>query len=144
MIGMNLEDQLHEDEQTLGHDGKPMQAQARGTIVVVEQSAAAQELMERALREAGHRVLVTRNPLEAFELGRRVLIDVLVADVVSLDEDGPGLVQRLRTIQPSLQVLYLADRGWLDGSDTSNSSALRAPFSLAELQEAVAVAIAGR
>ena len=141
---MNLEEQPHEGEQALGHDGKPMQVQARGTIVVVEQSAAAQELMERALREAGHRVLVTRNPLEAFELGRRVLIDVLVADVASLDEDGPGLVQQLRTIQPSLQVLYLADRGWLDGSDTSNASALRAPFSLGELQEAVAAAVAGR
>jgi two-component system response regulator HydG len=123
---------------------KPMQAATRGTIVVVEQSAAAQELMEHVLREAGHRVLVTRNPLEALELGRRVLIDVLVADVATLDEDAPGLVQQLRTIQPSLPVLYLADRGLLDGSDTSNSSALHAPLSLDELQEAVAAAVTGR
>jgi DNA-binding response OmpR family regulator len=121
-----------------------MQAATRGTIVVVEQSAAAQELMEHVLREAGHRVLLTRNALEALELGRRVLIDILVADVATLDEDAPGLVRQLRTIQPSLPVLYLADRGWLDGSDTSNSSALHVPFSLDELQEAVAAAVTGR
>jgi DNA-binding response OmpR family regulator len=92
-----------------------MQAGTRGTIVVVEQSAAAQELIEHVLREAGHRVLVTRNPLEAFELGRRVRIDILVADAATVDDEGPGLVQQLRTIQPSLSVLYLADRRWLTG-----------------------------
>jgi CheY-like chemotaxis protein len=90
---------------------------SRGTIVVVERSAAAQELIEHALREAGHRVLVTRNPLEALELGRRIRIDALVADVAALDEDGPGLVPQLRAIQPSLPVLYLADRRRRDGDD---------------------------
>jgi len=74
-----------------------MPAASRGTIVVVEQSAAAQELMEHVLREAGHRVLVTRNPQEALELGRRVRIDVLVADVAKLGEGGTGLVEQLRT-----------------------------------------------
>lgn len=121
-----------------------MQATTRRTIVVVEQSAAAQELMEHVLREAGHRVLVTRNPLEALELGRRVRIDVLVADVATLDQAGPCLVQQLRTIQPSLAVLYLSDRVRLNGADTNNASALDAPFSLDELQEAVAAAIASR
>jgi len=121
-----------------------MPAASRGTIVVVEQSAAAQELMEHVLREAGHRVLVTRNPQEALELGRRVRIDVLVADVAKLGEDGTSLVEQLRTIQPSLPVLYLSDRGRLDGADTNNASALQAPFSLDELLEAVAAAVTGR
>ena len=119
-----------------------MEATSRGTVVVVEQSAAAQELMDRVLREAGHRVLVTRNPLEALELGQRVRIDVLVADTATLEQDGPGLVRQLRTIHPSLSVLYLEDCGRLNGADANN--ALHVPFSLDELQEAVAAALAGR
>jgi DNA-binding response OmpR family regulator len=121
-----------------------MQAGTRGTIVVVEQSAAAQELIEHVLREAGHRVLVTRNPLEAFELGRRVRIDILVADAATVDDEGPGLVQQLRTIQPSLSVLYLADRRWLNEADDDHARILHAPFSLDELQEAVTAALPSR
>ena len=121
-----------------------MQATSRGTIVVVERSAAAQELMEHALRDAGHRVLVTRNPLEALELGRRVRIDALVVDMATLDQEGPGLVPQLRTIQPSLAVLYVADRGRLNRADADDDPALYAPFSLDELQEAVAAVLAGR
>jgi DNA-binding NtrC family response regulator len=121
-----------------------MQATTRGTIVVVEQSAAAQELMEHVLREAGHHVLVTRNPLEALELGRRVRIDVLVADVATLEQDGPGLVQQLRRVQPSLSVLYLADHRRFNRADADPDPTLHAPFSLDELQEAAAAAVAGR
>jgi DNA-binding response OmpR family regulator len=121
-----------------------MPATSRGTIVVVEQSAAAQELMEHVLREAGHRVLVTRNPLEALELGRRVCIDALVADVATLDREGPGLVRQLRTMQPALSVLYLEDGGRSDGGDAGDARALQTPFSLDEFQEAVAAALARR
>jgi DNA-binding response OmpR family regulator len=118
---------------------------SRGTIVVVEQSAAAQELMEHVLREAGHRVLVTRNPLEALELGRRVRIDALVADLSTLDREGPGLVPQLRTLQPALSVLYLEDGGRpSNGGDAGDARALQTPFSLDELQEAVAATLARR
>lgn len=113
----------------------------RGTIVVVERSAAVQELIDHALREAGHRVLVTRNPLEALVLARSVRIDVLVADVATLDHERPGLVRQLRSIQPSLPVLYLGDRDWADHEDVEDASAPRTPFSLDELQEAVAATL---
>jgi DNA-binding NtrC family response regulator len=121
-----------------------MEAATRGTIVVVDQSAAAQELMERALSEAGHRVLVTRSPFEALELGRRVRIDVLVADVATLDQDGPGLVRQLSTIQPWLSVLYLEGRGRPDRAGGNNAPVLYAPFSLDELEQAVSGVLAGR
>jgi DNA-binding response OmpR family regulator len=125
-----------------------MRPTSRGTIVVVERSAPAQELIEHALREAGHRVLVTRNPLEALELGRRIRIDALVAVVATLDDDGPGLVPQLRTIQPLLPVLYLAGREDADKISAlpilaDNISALPIPFSLDELEEAVAAALGG-
>jgi DNA-binding response OmpR family regulator len=114
---------------------------SRRTIVVVERSGAVQELIDHALREAGHRVLVTRNPLEALELLRSVRIDMLIGDVVTLDHDRPGFVRQLRAIQPSLPVLYLGDRDRADQEDVEDASALRTPFSLDELQEAVAATV---
>ena len=113
----------------------------RGTIVLVEESAAVQELLEHALREAGHRVLVTRDPREAFELARRIRIDALVCDLAIVEQRGPGLIRRLREMQPSLPVLYLADRGPTDAEAVEDGSTLQTPFSLDELQEAVAAAI---
>jgi len=113
----------------------------RGTIVVVEESASVQELLEHALREAGHRVLVTRDPREAFELARRIRIDALVCDLAIVEQRGPGLIGRLREMQPSLPVLYLADRGPAGEEALEDGSTLQTPFSLDELQEAVAAAI---
>jgi DNA-binding response OmpR family regulator len=113
---------------------------SRGTIVVVEGTAAVQELIDLALREAGHRVLVTRNPLEVLELARRVRIDVLVAGGATLEREGSSLVGKLRTIQPAMAVLYMDDGRQAD-EDAENASALRSPFSLDELQEAVTAAV---
>lgn len=114
---------------------------SRGTIVVIEESAAVQELLEHALREAGHRVLVTRDPREAFELARRVRFDLLVWDVATLQQRGDGLIRRLHELQPSLPVLYLADRHTADAEAVEDGSTLQTPFSLDELQEAVTAAI---
>jgi DNA-binding response OmpR family regulator len=114
---------------------------ARGpaTIVVVEEKAAVQELVEQALREAGHRVLVTNDPLEALEVGRRVRIDLLVTGV-HLEQRGPTLVGRLRSIQADLRVLYLADPDD-DRRELDESVTLCSPFSLDQLQQAVAYAL---
>jgi len=114
---------------------------SRGTIIVIEESASVQELLEHALREAGHRVLVTRDPREAFELARRVRIDALVCDLAIVEQRGSGLVRRLRELQPSLPVLYLADQGPAGEEALEDGSTLQTPFSLDELQEAVAAAI---
>jgi DNA-binding NtrC family response regulator len=113
---------------------------ARGTIVVVEESASVQELLEHVLREAGHRVLVTRDPREVFELARRVRIDALVCDLSMAEQRGPGLIRRLREMQPSVSVLYL-DGGPTAEEAVADGSTLHTPFSLDELQEAVAAAL---
>jgi len=113
----------------------------RRTIVVVEESASVQELLEHALRESGHRVLVTRDPREAFELARRIRIDALVCDLAIIEQRGPGLIRRLHEMQPSLPVLYLADRGPAGEEALEDGSTLQTPFSLDEFQEAVAAAI---
>jgi DNA-binding response OmpR family regulator len=107
--------------------------------VIVEESAAVQELVEQTLRESGDRVLVTQNALEVLDVARRVRIDLLVIDI----DSEPGLVEEVRESQPDLQVLY-----WSDGADEQpaarqRSSLLLTPFSLGELRAAIAARLNG-
>jgi CheY-like chemotaxis protein len=91
------------------------------TIVVLEENAAAQELIDQALRQSGHRVLITNNPMEILALARRVRIDLLVGDISLLDATEPKLAERLRSI--------------------TRTTAVAAPFSLQEFEQAVAAAL---
>jgi DNA-binding response OmpR family regulator len=102
--------------------------------VIVEESAAVQELVEQALRESGDRVLVTQNALEVLDIARRVRIDLLVIDI----DTEPGLVEELRESQPELQVLYWSDSSDEKPSGRGRSSLLLTPFSLGELRAAIA------
>ena len=96
-------------------------------------------MIDQALRGFGHRVLMTADPLEALELGQRVRIDVLVDDVKPSGE-RPSLVERLRFLQPELRLVRV-----LDPEDQSpepdGGVLLRRPFSLDELENAIAQAL---
>jgi len=82
---------------------------------------------------------MTADPLEALELGQRVRIDVLVDDVKPSGE-RPSLVERLRSLQPELRLVRV-----LDPEDhfpePDGGVLLRRPFSLDELQSAIAQAL---
>jgi DNA-binding response OmpR family regulator len=108
------------------------------TIVVVEQSAAVQDLIDQALRDAGHLVLVTQNPLEALDVARRVRIDLLVTEVLVSDAQ-PTLAELIRSTQPDVRVLYTSD----DAGHEDGDLMLRAPFSLEELRNAVTACLRG-
>jgi DNA-binding response OmpR family regulator len=104
------------------------------TIVIVEESAAVQELVEQALRESGDRVLVTQNALDVLDVAHRVRIDLLVID---MDAEA-GLVEEVRESQPDLRVLYLSDHPDGQQPGLERSPALLTPFSLDELRAAIA------
>ena len=107
------------------------------TILVLEENAAVQELIDQALRESGHRVLTTKNALEALEVVRRVRIDVLVLGVL-LEERGHALVGELRSIQAGLRIVSISGPDDdLTGIDPS--ARLPSPFSLDDLREVAAV-----
>ena len=122
-----------------------MAGQRRGvqaaTILVLEDNSAVQELIDQALREAGHRVLSTKNALEAFEVVRRVSIDLLVVGVL-LEERSQALVGELRSIQSELPIVCIAgpddDLPALD-----RTARLPSPFSLDDLRDAVAAGLGG-
>jgi len=117
-----------------------MPPSSRATIVVVERNSAAQELIDQTLREHGHRVLVTTDPVEALNLAERVRIDLLVGDV-ELCEEAPDLLERLRLIQPGVQVLRISEPGELQLSELDSGVTLGRPFSLSDLENAVASAL---
>ena len=104
------------------------------TILVVEENAAVEELIEQALRYSGHQVLSTQNSLEALELVRRVQVDVLIAGY--LLEGRESLVAELRDIQPQLMVVSICGPDdELDEDDLSFK--LSAPCSLGDLRAAI-------
>jgi len=111
------------------------------TIVVLEENPAAQELIEQALRESGHRVLVTNNPMEALELARRVRIDLVVSDVPLRDEWT--LLRQLRAADRDLRGLLIGTSDQPTRADSDGHTTLHSPFSLEGLREAVA-AVLGR
>jgi DNA-binding response OmpR family regulator len=109
------------------------------TILVLEENAAVQELIDQALRESGHRVLTTKNALEALEVVRRVRIDVLVLGVL-LEERGQALVGELRSIHAGLRIVSISGPDDdLEGIDPS--ARLSSPFSLDDLREAAAAGL---
>jgi CheY-like chemotaxis protein len=110
-----------------------------GTILVLEENAAVQELIDQALRECGDRVLSTKDPLEALEVVRRLHVDVLVVDV-PFDERTRALVGDLRSIQPGLRTVSICGADD-DLPKTDRSVRLLSPVSLDDLREAVTASL---
>jgi CheY-like chemotaxis protein len=108
------------------------------TIVVLEENAAAQELIDQTLRKSGDRVLISNSPIEALGLASRVRIDLLVGDVDLLEDSDPNVVEQLQSVG---RVVYtnVRDTSRLAGLD--GGTALRSPISLEGLREAVAAAL---
>lgn len=111
---------------------------APATIVVLEENAAAQELIDQALRTSGNRVLISNNPLEALALASRVQIDLIVGDAVLLEGSDPHVVEQLQSVA---QILYTHVRRSSRLAGLDHGTALRSPLSLEELMEAVAEAL---
>jgi DNA-binding response OmpR family regulator len=111
------------------------------TILVLEENAAVQDLIDQTLRGSGYRVLTTQNALEAIEVVRRVRIDVLVLGL--LHGMGQTLVDEFRSIQAGMRIVSISDPDDdLDGIDRGAS--LSGPFSLDDLREAAAAALGSR
>lgn len=110
------------------------------TILVLEENAAVQELIDQALRESGHRVLTTNNALEALELLQRIRVDIVVVGDL-LDERAQTLLGELRAIQAGLRIVSVSGPDADDLVGIDPSAKLCSPFSLDDLREATAAAL---
>ncbi|MGH9016217.1 MAG: ATP-binding protein [Acidimicrobiales bacterium] len=99
-------------------------AGAAGTVLVVEDEEAMREVARRILTRHGHTVLTAANGLEAITIAEehREEITLLLTDVVMPHMLGKEVAERVRTIRPSVRVVYmsgyaqpvLASQGTLD------------------------------
>lgn len=112
-------------------DGVPS---SHATVLVLEENTAVQELIDQALRDAGHRVVGTNDPLEALDILHRVQVDVLVIGSL-LDTRMEALLGQLGSIQAGLHVLRIYDPAG------NGRASLASPIPLDELAEAVAAKI---
>jgi DNA-binding response OmpR family regulator len=108
------------------------------TIVVLEENAAAQELIECALRKIGDDVLVTNNPTEVLQLAGRLRVDLVVCDAGLLEGSDPLVIEQLQSLGP---VLYTHVQGSWGRNRLLDSPTLPSPFSLKELRDAVSAAL---
>jgi PAS domain S-box-containing protein len=90
----------------LGQDEPP----ERRTLLLVEDEPALRTLVVTMLEEQGYRVLQAGNGLDAIELAERHRgpLNLLITDVVMPRLSGPELAQRLRSLRPGLEVLFMS------------------------------------
>jgi PAS domain S-box-containing protein len=77
------------------------------TILLVEDDALVRELGQRVLTTLGYRVFTATNGIEALQRFKQLrIVDVIVTDVVMPDMGGAELVRHVRTLAPSVRVLF--------------------------------------
>ena len=81
---------------------------SKATVLVVEDDHPLREFFSVLLRREGYIILAAANGLEALEIARSNpddRIDILLSDVAMPYMGGIQLAERLREIQPDIQVL---------------------------------------
>jgi CheY-like chemotaxis protein len=88
----------------------PAHGQLSTTVLVCEDEASLRVLIDFMLTEDGYRVLLASCPEEALDLAATHSgpIDVVVTDVELPRMSGPELVERLHTLRPALEVLFIS------------------------------------
>lgn len=83
----------------------------QGTIVIADDEERQREALARALRSAGHEVLVARGGAEAVELSRTRSVDIVVTDLRMPDVPGLEVLRQVRAIQPEIAVVVMTAFG---------------------------------
>ena len=122
---------------------KPADDTGQGTILLVEDEEGLRGLNARGLTSRGYTVLQAANGLEAVEAfdNHAGKIDLVVSDVVMPEMDGPTLLTRLRSRDPSVKIIFVS--GYAEEAfekhlpEGEKYSFLAKPFTLKQLVGAV-------
>jgi two-component system copper resistance phosphate regulon response regulator CusR len=106
-------------------------------LLLVEDDLKIQSFLKHALSEAGYRVDAAADAKTAQRLATETAHDLLIVDLGLPDQDGIGLILRLRQLGVSAPVLILSARRSVDdrvrGLEQGGDDYLTKPFALAEL-----------
>ena len=112
----------------------------RETVLLVEDEDAVRVVIAALLRRHGYHVLEAATPRGALEIfpHHSEAIDLLLADVVMPDMNGPALAQRLVSAKPNLRILFIS--GYADAARSvsgPNVGFLAKPFQASALTRSV-------
>ncbi len=112
------------------------------TILFVDDDDAVRALASRLLAKGGHRVLVAANAGEALLIAESSgpSIDLVVTDTVMPFMDGPSLARRLRSMLPSVGLLFISGHPGKGGD--GETPFLAKPFTEQELARAISSVLA--
>lgn len=116
------------------------------TILLVDDEALIRMIMKKVLGRVGYTLIEAESGEVALREGaaHEGRIDLLITDIELPDIRGPEIYEQLRTRNPKMRVLFMSGFGAQDsaraGSDLGENF-LQKPFSLTELEEAVAKAL---
>lgn len=111
------------------------------TVLVAEDDAGARRVISRILTSHGYHVLEAGNGASAIRtlLNHEGKVDLLLADVMMPDFDGPALAQQVSGLRPGIKVIYASgfDASALDRQDIAlwgeSVSFMKKPFRREEL-----------
>ena len=106
-------------------------------LLLVEDEVEIQSFLKRSLAEAGYQVDAAADGKAAERLAMEGKYEVLIVDLGLPDQDGIGLILRLRQLGVTAPVLILSARRSVDdrvrGLEQGGDDYLTKPFALAEL-----------
>lgn len=111
-------------------------------ILIVEDEAALGRILSDTLREAGYSVTLAGDGLTGLDAYKKQHPDLIIADIMMPRLDGLNMVERLREVDSSVEILFLSARSGtedvVEGFRCGGNDYLRKPFSLEELLARVA------
>lgn len=123
-------------------------AEARGTILVVDDEIDVLEMIELGLRSAGYQMLTADSGERAIEIFGQHRPDLVICDLKMPKMNGITTIARLREQDPELPVVvltgYLGPQTMEECAQLGGVELLRKPFLFRELSKAVKVALRRR
>lgn len=106
-------------------------------ILIVEDEATLGRILLDALRNAGYDATLATDGIQGLEAFKAQRADVVVADIMMPRMDGMSMVEEIRKIDSSVEVLFLSARSSaedvVEGFRRGGNDYLRKPFALDEL-----------
>jgi CheY-like chemotaxis protein len=113
-------------------------------IVVTDDNPALLAKIVAMLQDAGHAVFAAVDGRSAFELAQYIPdLDLLITNTRLTNMNAPELIERVRRMKSWLAILHVGDPVPQDGP-LAGVPTLREPFTAAELNEAIRVALLNR
>jgi CheY-like chemotaxis protein len=113
------------------------------TILCIDDEESILKLFQVTLEEAGYRVLIAESGQQGLRLLEHQEVDLILVDIFMPDMDGLEVIQLLRKTRPASKIIAITGKpGATNNLDIAKHlgahDTLMKPFSLQELQDAVA------